>query len=183
MTFEEYISYFESILANPSQYETYQDEEILGFTKLNWSRMNRWLKKFTADANTTEFIQAIQEKQEWLLITEPWCGDAAHSVLMLYQLVKNNPNINLRIELRDTAPFHIDHYLTNGGKSIPKLIIRDAQQQDLFVWGPRPQGATDLFLEMKASGVDFHDIKEAIQKWYNEDKGKAIQAELIQGLS
>ncbi|UIR56146.1 thioredoxin family protein [Sphingobacterium sp. SRCM116780] len=183
MKFEEYIAYFESILADPSQYQAYQDEEYLNFTKLNWSRMNRWLKKFEPTTEASSFINRIQTKQHWILITEPWCGDAAHSVPVIYQMVKNNPNIELDIQLRDAEPFLIDQYLTNGGKSIPKLIIRDEQGQDIAVWGPRPQGCADLFLKMKEQGAEFNEIKEEIQKWYNQDKGVAIQQELVQILS
>lgn len=183
MKFEEYLAYFEEILANPSQFETYQDQEMLNYTKLNWSRMSRWLKKFEPNVETISFINSIQEKQHWILITEPWCGDAAHSVPMIYQLVKNNPLIDLDIQLRDAEPILIDKYLTNGGKSIPKLVIRDVENRDIAVWGPRPQGCTDLFLQMKSAGAEFAEIKEEIQKWYNQDKGEAIQLELVQALS
>lgn len=179
MQFEEYISYFQAILENPDSYEGYQDEEILNYTKLNWSRMNRWLKKFEPNAETVSFINAITTKQNWILITEPWCGDAAHSVPMIYQMVKDNPLLVLDIQLRDSEPHLIDKYLTNGGKSIPKLVIRNEQGKDLAVWGPRPQGCTDLFVMMKENGDEFNDIKEEIQKWYNQDKGVAIQEELV----
>ncbi|MGJ1321719.1 thioredoxin family protein [Sphingobacterium sp. PCS056] len=183
MQFDEYISYFQTILDDPQQYEVYQDEEILSYTKLNWSRMNRWLKKFQPNAETTSFINGISIKQHWILITEPWCGDAAHSVPMIYQLVKNNPAIVLDIQLRDSEPYIIEQYLTNGGKSIPKLIIRNEQDEDIAVWGPRPQGCTDLFVMMKEKGAEFHEIKEEIQKWYNHDKGVAIQQEIVSLLS
>ncbi|MNK95553.1 hypothetical protein D3C87_1157920 [compost metagenome] len=183
MQFEEYISYFQTILDNPQQYEGYQDKEILTYTKLNWSRMNRWLKKFEPNADTISFINGISTKQHWILITEPWCGDAAHSVPMIYQLVKNNPAIVLDIQLRDSEPYEIENYLTNGGKSIPKLIVRNEQGDDVAVWGPRPQGCTDLFVMMKDRGAEFHEIKEEIQKWYNHDKGIAIQQELVSILS
>lgn len=183
MQFEEYKSYFQDILQKPQQYDGYQDEEILMYTKLNWSRMNRWLKKFEPSDQAISFINAISEKQCWILITEPWCGDAAHSVPMIYQLIKNNPSITLDIQLRDSEPHTIENYLTNGGKSIPKLIIRNENGEDLAVWGPRPQGCTDLFVMMKDKGAEFEEIKEEIQKWYNHDKGVELQKELVSLLS
>ncbi|AIM38851.1 hypothetical protein KO02_20700 [Sphingobacterium sp. ML3W] len=183
MNFKTYLSYFQAVLENPTQYEGYQDEEILMYTKLNWSRMNRWLKKFEPNPETITVISTIATKQHWILITEPWCGDAAHAVPMIYQMVKNNPFIELDIQLRDSEPFTIDGYMTNGGKSIPKLIIRNEQEEDIAVWGPRPQGCTDLFINMKEKGAEFNDIKEEIQKWYNQDKGIAIQQELVIALT
>ena len=93
MTFEDYIAYFEAVLANPEQYPAYVDPEYFNYTKLNWSRTNRWLKKFVPTEELKRRIVEIQEQQTWILITEPWCGDAAHSVPQLYLLVKDNPNI------------------------------------------------------------------------------------------
>jgi hypothetical protein len=85
--------------------------------------------------------------------------------------------------LRDEEPFLIDQYLTNGGKSIPILVIRNEHGEDIAVWGPRPTKAQELFLKLKEEGKEFADIKEEIQKWYNEDKGTEIQAELKSLLS
>lgn len=178
MKFEEYVVLFESILKDPTKYPLYTDEEYFNFTKLNWSRMSRWLKKFQPEQSLLDFFNAINEKQTWIVITEPWCGDAAHSVSQIYKLVEGNPNITLDIQLRDEEPFLIDQYLTNGGKAIPILIIRDQEGNDLGVWGPRPSKAQELFLELKSKGLEFDAIKEAIQKWYNEDKGVEIQFEL-----
>lgn len=183
MTFQEYLDYFERILASPNAYEPYSDEEYLNYTKLNWSRMNRWLKRFEPTEATKNLISSITEHQHWIVITEPWCGDAAHSVAQLYQIVKNNPNIDFEIQLRDTEPFLIDDYLTNGGKSIPKVVIRNDVGHDKLIWGPRPQRLQDIFDVMKQEGKAFEEIKEAMQKWYNDDKGLEMQRELIEALS
>ncbi|MFZ4862532.1 thioredoxin family protein [Sphingobacterium sp. Mn56C] len=179
MDFKEYMQYMEDVVANPQQHPTYEDAEYYNYAKLNQSRSNRWLKKFEPTVAMKAAIDAIQEKQTWIVITEPWCGDAAHSVPQLYTLVKDNAHITFEVQLRDAEPYLIDHYLTNGGKSIPKLIIRDAIGADIAVWGPRPQALQDIFTEMKNEGKEFAAIKEMMQKWYNEDKGAALQQELI----
>ncbi|WP_093364225.1 thioredoxin family protein [Sphingobacterium wenxiniae] len=182
MTFQEYLDYFEQILASPQDYPAYQDPEYLNYAKLNWSRMNRWLKRFEPNEEMKSMISSITEPQHWIVITEPWCGDAAHSVAQLYQIVKNNPNIDFEIQLRDAEPFLIEDYLTNGGKSIPKLIIRNDVGHDKVIWGPRPQQLHDIFVQQKEEGKPFEEIKEAMQKWYNEDKGAEIQRELLVSL-
>ena len=140
--------------------------------------MGRWLKRFEPTSTFEQFVESITEKQQWIIITEPWCGDAAHSVPMLAKMASKNPNITVDIQLRDSAPFLIDSYLTNGGKSIPILVIRNEAGQDLAVWGPRPKACQQLFLNLKEQGVDFSEIKEEIQKWYNADKGTEIQKEI-----
>src|SRR3546814_13916104 len=70
-------------------------------------------------------VQRIQAPQRWTVITEPWCGDAAHSVPFIELASRKNPAITVSYELRDSEPFRINDYLTNGSKSIPKLIIRE----------------------------------------------------------
>ncbi|HLS93960.1 MAG TPA: thioredoxin family protein [Sphingobacterium sp.] len=183
MTFQEYLDYFEQILESPEDFDPYGNPEYLNYTKLNWSRMNRWLKRFEPNDAIKTAVAAITESQHWIVITEPWCGDAAHSVAQLYQIVKNNPNIDFEIQLRDAEPFLIEDYLTNGGKSIPKLVIRNDVGHDKFIWGPRPKPLQELFVSMKEKGASFDDIKEAMQKWYNEDKGEVLQQELLSALS
>ena len=178
MNFKEYLAYFEAVLANPEQYPAYTDPEYYNYTKLNWSRNNRWMKRFEVSAELKEKINAIAQPQTWILITEPWCGDAAHSVPQIAKIAELNPQITLDIQLRDTEPFLIDQYLTNGGKSIPKLIVHDAAGKDIFVWGPRPDALQDLFFKLKEEGKEF----EEIQKWYNDDKGDELQKEFLKGL-
>lgn len=183
MTFQDYLDYFEQLLQNPQDYELYQDEEYLNYTKMNWARMNRWLKRFEPTNEVKSVINGIAEDQHWIVITEPWCGDAAHSVAQLYQMVKNNPHIDFEIQLRDGSANLIDDYLTNDAKSIPKLIIRNDVGHDKFIWGPRPAALQVLFDSLKAEGKSLADIKEQIQKWYNEDKGMALQQEIINALT
>ena len=183
MTFQEYLDYFEQILASPEEYDPYGREEYLSYAKLNWSRMNRWLKRFEPSDATKSLIAGITEAQHWIVITEPWCGDAAHSVPQLYQIVKNNPNIDFEIQLRDKEPFLIEDYLTEGSKSIPKLIIRNDVGHDKVIWGPRPNKLQELFEQMKREGHEFGEMKEFMQKWYNEDKGEALQMDLLAQLS
>lgn len=179
MTFDEYLIHFGDILAQPEKHERYNNEEYLQYAKMNWTRMSRWTKRFEPSEAMKRYVDSITEEQHWIVITEPWCGDAAHSVPQIYQMVKNNPNIDLDIQLRDSEPFLIDDYLTNGGKSIPKLIIRNDVGHDKAVWGPRPEALQHVFETMKADNQPFEDIKEALQKWYNDDKGVAIQNELL----
>ena len=141
--------------------------------------MNRWLKTGKLSDETKEAMASVKEKQQWVLITEPWCGDAAHVVPFIYSMSEPNPMIELEIQLRD-ADSEIDRYLTNGGKSVPKLIVRDAEGKDLAVWGPRPAESQLYFEGLKAQGLSLEDQKAALQDWYNKDKGEQIQAEFTQ---
>lgn len=178
MNFTQYLSYFSGIIDGDSVVPPYDDPDYMDYAKLNWSRTNRWLKKGVIDTEAGEVVKAVNQPQEWILITEPWCGDAAHSVPFIHMLAAGNPLITLSIELRDQAPMRIDQYLTNGTRSIPKLIVRDAKGNDLLTWGPRPAALQSRFDQMKADGHTLDAMKEELQKWYNQDKGQAVQQEL-----
>ncbi|HEY9559253.1 MAG TPA: thioredoxin family protein [Anseongella sp.] len=180
MTFQEYYNYFEGIINTPSEQQNapYDNADYISYTKLNWSRTNRWLKKAELSEELKNVVQRIQAPQRWTVITEPWCGDAAHSVPFIELASRKNPAITVSYELRDSEPFRINDYLTNGSKSIPKLIIRDAEGKDLTTWGPRPKDCQHLYARLLAEGADFERTKTEIQQWYNANKGNDIQAEL-----
>jgi hypothetical protein len=72
----------------------------------------------------------------------------------------------------------MDAYLTNGGRSIPKLICLDKTGKELFTWGPRPVVIQEVMNRLKAEGItEIATIVEQIQKAYNEDKQAGIYSE------
>ena len=178
MDFQTYTAKFKDIINDPEPPSPYDNPDYLEYAKLNWSRMNRWLKKAELSGQLSDAVKRIAQPQLWLVITEPWCGDAAHSVPFIELAARLNPLITVDYELRDAPPFRINTYLTDGSRSIPKLIIRNEAGQDLAVWGPRPLECQRLFNQLKAEEADFDTQKIALQKWYNEDKGRSIQTEL-----
>jgi len=178
MDFRQYLLVFEDILHTQTPPAPYDNAAYLDYAKLNWSRMNRWLKKGVLSEQLIRGIKQISQPHQWIVITEPWCGDAAHSIPFIQLAAQQNQLISVVYELRDSLPFRINEYLTNGSKSIPKLIIQDAEGNDLATWGPRPAECQLLFDRLKAEGAGFEVQKVALQNWYNADKGRSVQAEL-----
>ena len=178
MNFQSYLTYFTSILDNPTPQPPYDNPDYFNYTKMNWSRMNRWLKHGALSEEIKATLSEIHVPQTWIVITEPWCGDAAHIVPFFHLAAQLNPLISIDYELRDSEPFRINEYLTNGGKSIPKLIIRNERGEDLVTWGPRPAACQVLYDRLKAENADFETVKIELQKWYNKDEGKEIKHEL-----
>lgn len=181
MNFTSYLDYFKSIIDNKDGVlpELYQDPEYLDYTKLNWARLNRWMKTGKLLDSTVEKLKDIKSVQHWIVITEPWCGDASHIIPFIELMSRETEMITVSYELRDSQPFRIENYLTNGSKSIPVLIIQDAQGNDLAIWGPRPKECQTFFMTEKNKGSDFEALKLALQNWYNADKGIQIQQEII----
>lgn len=185
MNFQEYSIYFMSILNTTisEHLSPYDNPDYLNYTKMNWSRMNRWFKTGKLSDDFIEVVKKIDHPQHWIIITEPWCGDAAHNIPFIEMISKENSFITISYELRDAGPNRIEQYLTNGTKSIPKLIIRDHEGKDIGTWGPRPESCQKIYAELLAENAPFEKVKIEIQNWYNENKGKELQQELIRVFS
>lgn len=182
MNFQQYQDYFQDILSDPDPSAPYDNADYLDYAKLNWARQQRWLKTGEINSELAKLIADINKPQQWIIITEPWCGDASHTVPFIHKLSELNPLINATYQLRDAEPFLIEQYLTNGGKAIPKLIIRDEAGNDLLNWGPRPVACQAMYSSLTAENADFETVKTELQKWYNQDKGISFQAELLTAL-
>lgn len=181
-TWEGYLEKFEEVLAQETPQPPYDEPMYMEYFKLNRSRQKRWLKTAEINERLKTVIKGIKEKQTWYLITEPWCGDAAHNVPFIYMMTELNANITLKIVWRDVEPYMINDYLTNGGKAIPKLVIRDKNEKDLHTWGPRPDECQVLFTRLKEENADFEKQKIELQNWYNKDKGESLQNEFLKML-
>jgi len=178
MTYQEYIALFDEILSAQTPSSPYDNIEYLNYTKLNRQRMSRWMKTAEINESLEKLVKEIATEQHWIIISEPWCGDASHVLPWLIKMSELSEKISYEIQLRDSEPFLIDNYLTNGGKSIPKLIARNDKNEDIFVWGPRPEGAKELMNKLTEQKADFETVKVELQNWYNNDKGQQIQQEL-----
>ena len=178
MKWDEYLVKFEEVLDGKNVQHPYDDPTYVYYVKLNSSRVNRWLKTGALNIETTDILDKINCHQKWILITEPWCGDAANIAPIIDLMAEYSDKIDFEIELRDGDTHLIDNYLTNGGKSIPILVARDENNKDVFVWGPRPKECQEMVLLNKDSEMSNIEKKSAIQIWYNQDKGQSIQREI-----
>jgi hypothetical protein len=89
--------------------------------------------------------------------------------------------IKLKLVLRDDHPELMDMFLTNGGKSIPKLVCVNSKNELLFSWGPRPEELQQKVKDYKARTEpkpEYSEFVKDLQKWYAKDKAKSIQAEI-----
>ena len=180
-TYPEYVKLMEDLLAEGKSTAPQQDENLTEYSKMNLRRMNRWEKTLKISTEAEAKIKAYEGKMIWLVISEGWCGDAAHSLPVIHQLADLNPNIEMRVVLRDQHEDLMNQFLTNGGKSIPKLIMYNVDQKEVIAdWGPRPTTATQMVEDYKAKHgqVDI-EFREQLQLWYNKDRGQNIIADLL----
>jgi hypothetical protein len=153
----------------------------MDYTKLNLARSRR-IEKTVKVLPEVKAVLEQASPQTWLVITEMWCGDSAQNLPVIVAVAALAPAIEVRIVRRDEHPQLIDRYLTNGTRSIPKLVAFDPEGRERFTWGPRPAAAHDLVLGNKAKPeaeqLDKDALAEALHRWYADDKGMATQREL-----
>jgi len=178
MTFAEYIKLIDDLLLDGKTTGPNQSEAMYNYGKLNRQRMHRLEKTAALNESLKAKARKINRKQIWLILTEGWCGDAAQNIPVIEKIAAENKNIETRYVLRDENLELMDAYLTRNARSIPKLIALDAETlEELGTWGPRPEAAMDLFIELKHQGLEKPLIMENLQRWYNADKNQTIQAE------
>lgn len=152
-----------------------QSEPLVAYTALNYSRMKRLDKTIKVDENQIIKLQKLNHKVTWLVLTEAWCGDAAQALPVLNKMAEASQNITLNLVYRDEHLELMDAFLTNGGRSIPKLIALGENNKVLYVWGPRPSEATKMVADFKLNNGNLTpEFKQDLQLWYNKNKGMGI---------
>ncbi|WP_324720154.1 thioredoxin family protein [Salinimicrobium sp. HB62] len=183
MSYREYMDLLKDLVLTKSTTGEI-DQTRVDFTALNFARSQRLNKKFQLSEPEAAFFKDLRVQQTWLVITESWCGDAAQTLPVLHKLAETSENINFRVILRDEYPDLMDHFLTNGTRSIPKLIILNTDLDVMASWGPRTAAATKLVTDYKEKfGKIDAEFKTQLQMWYNKDKGASIVKELTEVIS
>jgi thiol-disulfide isomerase/thioredoxin len=178
----DYRTYFEQVKSFYEQQKTSGEEQSqsrIEFTALNYQRMKRLNKTISINEVATQFLKNVKKSQAWLVITEDWCGDSAQVIPVINKMAEQATAIELKLVYRDEQPELMDAFLTNGGRSIPKLIAIDKNNDVLFTWGPRPSVATKMVADYKEKhGLLTPEFKQELQAWYNKDKGESIVDDL-----
>ena len=161
-----------------------QREDLIHYTELNAKRMKRVEKTTVLTEEVKANLLKLSHPMKWLVMSEAWCGDAAQIVPVIGKIAAESEHLDLKIILRDEHLDIMDQYLTNGGRSIPKLICLDEQHREVFSWGPRPKTIQQVVIDTKAEGITDHGIlMERIQNAYNQDRSSSIQQELSELMS
>ncbi len=181
-SYTEYRNHVSNKLAQGEVTGNEQSEHLLKYSELNVVRMNRLDKTLTVHEDVSEKISSIKSKLIWLVLSEGWCGDAAQLLPVINKKAELSENIKLKVLLRDENEELMNQFLTNGGKAIPKLIIIEEETLEILDhWGPRPEGASKLISDYKAThGIVDEIAKTELQKWYLQDKGFSTQKEIIE---
>lgn len=184
MDYIEYVTVLNELVSKGKTTGSEQSEQRIAHTKLNASRIRRIDKTVSIAEDQLKVFQNISEKQVWLVLLESWCSDGAQAIPVFNKVAKSTPNIELKIIMRDENPKLMDRFLTNGTRSIPKLLISNEEGDLLHIWGPRPEVAAKMVEAYKEQyGKVDEKFKRELQIWYNKYGGKSIVDELIRMVS
>ena len=180
ISYTSYRKLISDLIASGKSSGPIQSEDLLNYSKLNDRRMTRLDKTIQLSQETLLGLKKIDKPITWLVLTEGWCGDAAQTLPIINKIAKESDLITLKIIFRDEHEELMSHFLTNGGKSIPKLLVLNSENKVLNTWGPRPNIATKMVQDYKNNhGKLDAAFKQELQVWYNKDKGVNIQENML----
>jgi len=180
VTYTAYRTLIKKLLTQKKATGVEQTEDLFNYSLLNDKRMDRLDKTLKVSEETQNSINELKNNFTFLVVAEGWCGDAAQIVPILNKIAETSSKINLKIVLRDENEALMNQFLTNGSKSIPKIIIVDNQNNVVNSWGPRPSIATKMVLDYKEQNGSLDaNFKKNLQVWYNKDKGSNTQEDLV----
>ncbi len=180
ISYTSYRKLISDLIASGKSSGPIQSEDLLNYSKLNDRRMTRLDKTIQLSQETLLGLKKIDKPITWLVLTEGWCGDAAQTLPVISKIADESDLITLKIIFRDEHEQLMSQFLTNGGKSIPKLLVLNSQNKVLNTWGPRPNTATKMVQDYKNKyGQLDAAFKQQLQVWYNKDKGVNIQEDML----
>ncbi len=182
LSFEAYLHLTDNILKEKiPRAGIYMNDSTFRYTRSNQERMKKVLDNIVLHQKLYNLLSDLSEPWIWLVITEPWCGDASWGVPALCMIASASDRIDFRVLLRDSHPEIIEAYQTAGTDSIPKLIcLRKSDLQVLGTWGPRPEELHKMVLKFKDEpSFDYRESVRKLHAWFEADMTKSTQNEII----
>lgn len=157
------------------------DMKTREYINLNQRRMHRVEKTYIPSAEVILQVKNLRHKTYWLVLTEHWCGDASQTLPALNAIAELSEGmIEMKLVYRDQHEELMKAYLTNGTKSIPKLIQLNEHYNVTGIWGPRPSIAQKMVKELKANPATAANYANELHLWYAKDKQQSLEKEIAQ---
>jgi len=119
-------------------------DQYLAQMGTNKDKFVEFLQTIKVTPEDKQALDKYGKKLNVLVITEDWCGDALYNVPVLAKMVEGNPNIEMRIFLRDKNKELMDQYLNQGMyRSIPVFAFFDENMKEVARFIERPPAQTE----------------------------------------
>jgi len=148
------------------------------YSKYNWERQQGGSERFHPSQDFRDAVAALPHGARLLYLTEDWCIDSAYSFPVVDSIPGLRDDIRLEIYIRDENLDLMDQYLTNGGRSVPKLVVKSRDGEDLCMWGPKAEKLVALRTKMQQEGAGGPAVVSATSDWYEDGGWLEIEREL-----
>lgn len=179
LSYDEYRDYWREQKAVSPDGKDPDERKMIHYLNYNWERQGHVHNNYGLSEGLRAAIASIAEPQRWMVLTEPWCGDSAFLLPVIAEASALNEDVTLRILLRDDNLDVMDQYLTDGSRSIPKLVAFGPNGEERFTWGPRPASAHQHFEELCGQYDDKHEMIAAFIEHYEDGGWREADSELV----
>ena len=181
LSYEEYLSRWECEQdAEPSGDMSPKERKMLHYKKYNFERTQAVHRAYTPSDELRSALDDLDEPQLWMVLTEPWCGDSAYNLPVIAEADAVSEAVTLRILYRDENLDIMDQYLTDGGRSIPKLVAFDEEGNEQFTWGPRPEPVRAAREALLDEGIEGVELIQRLIEQYEDGKWNTVDTELAE---
>lgn len=183
MSYSAYIDLLDKLVKEGKTTGPNQSEAMAHHTKMAAQRIHKWEKIFKLSDEQQQNIAGKHKDTGWLMIVEAWCGDVGQNLAPIKRIA-DAAGIELRLILRDDNLDLMDKFLTNGGRSIPKLVALNLNDfEPKWEWGPRPTELQNWYLDKKSAGdFSYEKVSEEMHLWYAKNRHKELVAEFAEQL-
>jgi hypothetical protein len=183
LTYDAYTEAWEEKLKRSMAELSADERRYQHYARYNWERAEAVEQEYMASEELREVMNTIDTPQLWMVLTDDWCGDSAFSLPIIARAASLSDHVTLRILRRDDNLDIMDQYLTDGSRSVPKLVAFSEDGDELFEWGPRPADAAALREGLIAEGAEGKDVVEPLITWYEDGGYEDVEEELIDRLT
>lgn len=101
------------------------------------------------------FFEGLQSRKDLrvLILMADWCGDVVRNVPVVFKALENT-GIPVDVLVMEEHLDTMDEFLTMGGRSIPVVIVANAEGDVLGQWGPRPAHVQEAMIAFKQANPD-----------------------------
>jgi hypothetical protein len=153
-------------------------EELLARPKDNADLWNAIYRKASLSPAAAERARALKGHWHLLVLSEDWCGDSVNVLPSIARLEECCDHLEMRILGRDANRDLMDSHLTGTSRSIPVVIVYDADFIERGWWGPRPRPLQEWVIA-QGLALPKPDRYRHIRAWYARDRGETISSEIL----
>jgi thiol-disulfide isomerase/thioredoxin len=129
---------------------------------------------------SVERLRIVPGEWRLLALSEDWCGDCVSTLPVIGRLAEQ-AGLDLRVLGRDANPDLRDAHLTSGSRSIPVVMVLDADFLVRTWWGPRPAPVQRWY---RNEGLMLSKEERSRRKraWYARDRGRTTAEEVVDAI-